>query len=1401
MLPGLPYAFVSASNNYITSIALRSAAPPSVLQIFKRYYKGHVDEIRHRLNAARELGKPSAEEWFKGLEMEGKERLDDVVRWEQWEAKGGLRKVNQPHVKLTVATGSANIKIKSNNRKIRAQSDRLTPPGLTLPVKPNGDADGPAIFTPVPPTYPPANLTCESTGSLVFFERMVVAELSDLASFQPWVTAAPYTENNLQRPSFQTPRPERSIREVNEAKASRRLEIERRCAALDPPLLSNVLVHMEAFQAAVQISQPLNDQAWHVLKPRLLTQRAYAERREIERTEQSQLLQAEHKQRRVQEAQLKETREILDREWDSMQIPIRNQIARLAEERIDTMWTNGKSVTKDNCPKFAADVLLYVRQKFYDEIAQENEAMPSIYETTKLDPSDRPASRILNLENMKWLFDSHIKPLTENFQKELFLCNGCDGNFKFYGLESVVQHYAAKHTTSLSLGNQVVHWRAEWPEHPPFHPEPSVAKAAYYKMPTPIIASVQGLPGRDPETLNGFGGFGQHPSREFNSISHFPIEPYKGPYKDFYVEQQEHQNRNYSPSLVQDHSHFQANAGHSKSFYPKSTSGAVYPGSQVPYHGNFQNNGLPSSLSDHVSQGYNPPFSLPPYSEPSGPVDQRNSSWYGSDPSGRQNGPMPIASRYRHLPSMPTGSHMPYSETIQIGQPSDIYQHQVEEMARHARDVWALTSGIKDIPQSVRIFVVIQQTIARFREIFLNEPSLSMFMDGLDNNGLMRPIKSLKGLACKVCVTTGGAAGGGHVPYTQLPVGYRSLHTLPELLNHFKTVHVESCRQSFDTLSSIKSPGPDWKFDMIELPEPRLIADLINAQGMDDTKLELIARIFPAAFPSPLPQMGSAGNAGPVPIYTGGVDTRLRPLQGALPEARSTSPSRPDFRYENSPFLRPYSSFRERSQPARLSEPPGEDEYDPHRPADLGKIVPSGLASSHARKSMRTSPTVDDQLGISLPANQDYPYMSPDIIDGPQTTHPAVPLRTLTGDDNSNQQRQQGDESHTLVSVQGALETLSEDRYEDRPHDHRWHRTHGEHEGSNNQTHSAAYSLVSEDPLGESSVPVKSGERTLSPHENATAADEFLDNLASTSNISLTRKHTPIHREDSNFVRKQTEPSPERQWHRHGDIAPEDSGWRVGNISRQRRETELPSIPSRTDSGRSKHFDELQTSLPDHNYDERSRSKSQVRRSTNGTRIGRSTETYSSLEAPTGMTARERYEISGDILEPTHIRDGIFREARTSHYRSRSSSPRAIPARATYYRARSPVGRVYGPVYHVRSPSGRDDVRPQRVISYEHPTHDQYEYIDQHRAPERQYRQRIEYVPVRVGEHAKVEPSRVLIAQSPDIRPLPDYVRLNRDYGGGAVYEHHGQLYHTDSRPYHAQPNFGPLASPPGYRY
>lgn len=60
----------------------------------KHYFKPHIEDIQKRLNEARSLGAASADEWFKGLPTEGKARIDDSTRWEQWEFKGGLKKIN-----------------------------------------------------------------------------------------------------------------------------------------------------------------------------------------------------------------------------------------------------------------------------------------------------------------------------------------------------------------------------------------------------------------------------------------------------------------------------------------------------------------------------------------------------------------------------------------------------------------------------------------------------------------------------------------------------------------------------------------------------------------------------------------------------------------------------------------------------------------------------------------------------------------------------------------------------------------------------------------------------------------------------------------------------------------------------------------------------------------------------------------------------------------------------------------------------------------------------------------------------------------------------------------------------------------------------------------------------------
>lgn len=79
-------------------------------QIVKRFYKPHLQNIKKQLEEVRELGAASADEWTKGLAGEGREQVDDAIRWEKWESKGGLRKVNtRPQAKANPVLTTSSV--------------------------------------------------------------------------------------------------------------------------------------------------------------------------------------------------------------------------------------------------------------------------------------------------------------------------------------------------------------------------------------------------------------------------------------------------------------------------------------------------------------------------------------------------------------------------------------------------------------------------------------------------------------------------------------------------------------------------------------------------------------------------------------------------------------------------------------------------------------------------------------------------------------------------------------------------------------------------------------------------------------------------------------------------------------------------------------------------------------------------------------------------------------------------------------------------------------------------------------------------------------------------------------------------------------------------------------------
>ncbi|KAG7043520.1 f-box domain containing protein [Colletotrichum scovillei] len=515
-------------------------------------------------------------------------------------------------------------------------------------------------------------------------------------------------------------RSDKTHEEAAARKALRRAEIERRAMLLDPPLPPNVVVHMPSFQAAIQITAALDENAWNTLKPRLLSQRADAERnvnRGLTESRSSSI-----------ETKVETTREVTDQDWDDIQGPVRARMSKYADEIIRGSWNKGRKVNKENSPRFAVGVLLSVRSRFYADVAKDTADAIAAGRQPVVDPQGGPFTQKLTLENMKWVFDMKIKQHTEPYRKELFLCNGCESH-RFYGFEGVIQHYAAKHTKALSLGNIVVHWRAEWPEQPIFKPNGRSTKGS------------QQAAGKG--TAQGHAATGPRPP-------------------------QGHDTPSRSGSLLPSHVH-------------------RFPSDQVPplsYHAPqaAPYNALPTYSTD--ARIPRAPY-LPPNFGLSGapqfhPVA---SSSFGPIPPGPQEQPRNMLeapySAQPHSTFPHQGNFQPPSATPQ-GMPfASSYTTQLENLARIARDIWNSLSTTRDLPGPLRVYITIHHVVKRFWQKFGETPSLRMFNDGLSNNKAMRPVRNINGLRCRSCTLGLGP-----------PVNpERTMFSLPQLVNHFENQH------------------------------------------------------------------------------------------------------------------------------------------------------------------------------------------------------------------------------------------------------------------------------------------------------------------------------------------------------------------------------------------------------------------------------------------------------------------------------------------------------------------------------------------------------------------------------------------------------------------------------------
>ena len=691
---------------------------------------------------------------------------------------------------------------------------------------------------------------------------------------------------------YPPPRHERTKEEVTELKAARRAEIERRCMELDPPLTAGVLAHMGSFQAAIQIIQPLDDGAWEVLKPRLLSQRQDAEQRENDRLAQSRVVQ-EHldEQNRYQSVNIpSESKDILDREWDDVQAPLRARLGGYADEIIRDGWNDGEKVSKDNCPTFAAEVLIYVRKRFYAEVAKDEAAVRATGREPEADPPFGPYTRKLILENMKWVFDTKIKPHTEQYRKELFLCNDCENNFKYYGFEGVIQHYAAKHTNALSVGSIVVHWKAEWPEYPPFDPEPANASAKNSYYATAPSASAP-YPTTGPQQNFGYGGYQPAPVSAPMQVPNTHVyQESPGPYyghPQFGEPYSGHQNGPYAPPPQG----YTDNSGSYPVQYSVPPQVGSVPGyNEPPQDYSQQGFGGPYPTTTQGMFASPHPGPLYPATLPEVASQQQTYAQQGGQYGYSYNQPVPP-------PALPSSHFTP------APQKTEEYKSQLQDVARNARAVWDSINNLKEVPGSVKVYTIIYHILQKSRAKFEEDPPLAMIVDGLSNNKDMRKVRNINGLLCRACSL--GLPGSSSA-------SAKRHHSFPQLANHFLKDHEQALSQNN------LGPVPDWTKEMVKLPDFTQINPIANTRGMDDKKLKLIAEALPEIFSAQSSKSDRMDHAGPGRTYV---------------EAAEQDP------YDLAPSLDNHDKYYTAMDSGRPSEADSgtydSGQYDPRYPRDL----------------------------------------------------------------------------------------------------------------------------------------------------------------------------------------------------------------------------------------------------------------------------------------------------------------------------------------------------------------------------------------------------------------------------------------------------------------------------------
>jgi hypothetical protein len=93
-MAALPFVFLTNELHVLPLTTLQNGQPPPSIQITKNFFHAQVEDIKREFLEVKAMGSATAEEWFKGLDDRGKGRRNDAIRWERWQASGGVARIH-----------------------------------------------------------------------------------------------------------------------------------------------------------------------------------------------------------------------------------------------------------------------------------------------------------------------------------------------------------------------------------------------------------------------------------------------------------------------------------------------------------------------------------------------------------------------------------------------------------------------------------------------------------------------------------------------------------------------------------------------------------------------------------------------------------------------------------------------------------------------------------------------------------------------------------------------------------------------------------------------------------------------------------------------------------------------------------------------------------------------------------------------------------------------------------------------------------------------------------------------------------------------------------------------------------------------------------------------------------